>query len=594
MLKIENRADIFHYRTLYSILFLCIFVLIARYFQIQVIDFNKHYSKSEVNRVKPRTTYAPRGLILDRNGKILVENFPTYILTVTPYEMKNQQEQFLKISQIINTPVDELEQRFKKYNRGRFLPTIIAKNLSYEEIVTIEEMRLDFPGFQYERFDERIYNSNSNNDHFLGYLREIDREYLKNLDSEKIYRAGELVGWEGLEKQYESDLRYTKGIEYVEVDTYGREINNLSLENKLSYPGKNLNLTIDSELQDFSKELLGNKPGVIITSNVRTGEILSMVSSPSYDLNIFRGETDSNEWKSIISDDKNPILNRSISGLYPGGSQLKIITALNLLEQKKLNPEDELLCSGSYSPPGSSLVFKCWKEEGHGIVNLFSAIAQSCNVYFYETVQLLNLENWVKTAKDFGFNDLTKIDLPNEKRGLIPDSKFFSNTYGRWGWSERGVLLNMTLGQGDILITPIQALKFINIVALSGKDVPTLKLNKDKSTTYYTDLEISSDSWRVLKNGLYDVVNNNYGTGWRAKVEDSSIQSFGKTSTAENSQGEPHAWYIGYFVQNDEIYSLVVLVENGGGGGAIAAPIAGEIIKKIIYSKNYMVSSDVK
>ena len=152
----------------------------------------------------------------------------------------------------------------------------------------------------------------------------------------------------------------------------------------------------------------------------------------------------------------------------------------------------------------------------------------------------------------------------------------------------------MTLGQGDILITPIQALKFINIVALSGKDVPTLKLNKDKSTTYYTDLEISSDSWRVLKNGLYDVVNNNYGTGWRAKVEDSSIQSFGKTSTAENSQGEPHAWYIGYFVQNDEIYSLVVLVENGGGGGAIAAPIAGEIIKKIIYSKNYMVSSDVK
>jgi penicillin-binding protein 2 len=594
MLKIENRADIFHYRTLYSILFFCITILILRYFQIQVIDFNTHYSKSEVNRVKPRTTYAPRGLILDRDGKILVENFPTYILTVTPYEMKNQDEQFLKISQIINIPVNELEKRFKKYNRGRFLPTIIAKNLTFEEIVKIEEMRLDFPGFQYERFDERLYDSKSKNDHFLGYLREIDKEYIKNLDSEKIYRAGELVGWEGLEKQYENDLRYSKGIEYIEVDTYGREINNLTLENKLAYPGKNLNLTIDSELQDFSRELLGDKPGVIITSNVRTGEILSMVSNPSYDLNIFRGETDSDEWKSIISDKNNPLLNRSISGLYPGGSQLKVITVLNLLEQKKINPEDELLCAGSYSPPGSSLVFNCWKEEGHGVVNLFSAIAQSCNVYFYETVQLLNLDSWVKTARDFGFNDLTKIDLPNEKIGLIPDSKFFTNTYGRWGWSERGVLLNMTLGQGDIQITPIQALKFINIIALSGKDVPILKLNKDKSNSFYTDLGITNDSWRILKNALYDVVNKNSGTGWRAKVEDSSLQSFGKTSTAENSQGEPHAWYIGYFVKNDEIYSLVVLVENGGGGGAVAAPIAGEIIKKIVYNKNLMVSSNAE
>ena len=184
--------------------------------------------------------------------------------------------------------------------------------------------------------------------------------------------------------------------------------------------------------------------------------------------------------------------------------------------------------------------------------------------------------------------------MPNEKIGLIPDSKFFTNTYGRWGWSERGVLLNMTLGQGDIQITPIQALKFINIIALSGKDVPILKLNKDKSNSFYTDLGITNDSWRILKNALYDVVNKNSGTGWRAKVEDSSLQSFGKTSTAENSQGEPHAWYIGYFVKNDEIYSLVVLVENGGGGGAVAAPIAGEIIKKIVYNKNLMVSSNAK
>tara|TARA_S200000501_G_scaffold44_2_gene44 strand:- start:1176 stop:2942 length:1767 start_codon:yes stop_codon:yes gene_type:complete len=576
MLKIENKADIFHYRTLLFVLIFSILTLLSRYFYLQVIEYERYSSKSKVNSIRAQDTYAPRGLILDRNGVVLVENYPTYILTVTPYKLEDINKQFQIISEIVETPIDELLRRYKKYNQGRFLPTIIAKNLTFAEISQIEERRLELSGFQYKRFDERLYSDVLKDAHFLGYLRELDRESLSFLDKSKLYRAGELIGWQGLEKQYESELRYSKGIEYIEVDTYGREINNINENNIPAYPGKNLILSIDSKLQQFSKNLLIDKKGVILISNVNTGDILSMVSNPSYSLDIYRGETTDSSWNKLLSDENKPILNRNIAGLYPPGSSFKIITAFNLIEDGLLDPEDSLMCTGYYSPPGSSKTFKCWKEDGHGLVDLNKAIAQSCNVYFYETVQLIKLSDWTKTAKLFGFHEKTDIDLPNELIGQIPDKEFFINTYGRWGWSERGVLLNLTLGQGDILVTPLQSLRYINHIASKGK-TPKLKLNAGKEIEYYNEIDLSKQSWDRIFKGLYDVVNTQSGSGWRAKQSD--IKLYGKTSTAENPHGEPHAWFNGFFDFEGQKYSLVVLVENGGGGGAIAAPIAGKIVK---------------
>ena len=576
MLKIENKADIFHYRTLLFILIFSILTLLSRYFYLQVIEHERYSSKSQVNSIRAQATYAPRGLILDRNGVVLVENYPTYILTVTPYELKNKETQFQIISDITEISIDELSRRYKKYYQGRFLPTIIAKNLTFAEISQIEERRLELSGFQYKRFDERLYNDNLKDAHFLGYLRELDRESLSYLDKSQLYRAGELIGWQGLEKQYESQLRYSKGIEYIEVDTYGREINTINDNNIPAYPGKNLVLSIDSKLQQFSKNLLIDQRGVILVSNVNTGDILSMVSNPSYNLDIYRGETTGSDWNDLLSDEGKPIINRNIAGLYPPGSSFKIITAFNLIEDGLLDPEDSLMCTGSYTPPGSSNTFNCWKEDGHGLVNLNKAIAQSCNVYFYETVQLIKLSDWTKTAKIFGFEKKTDIDLPNELIGQIPDKEFFTNTYGRWGWSERGVLLNLTLGQGDILVTPLQSLRYINHIASKGRTAK-LKLNADKKVEYYDDIILSEQTWDRVIDGLYDVVNAASGSGWRAKQSD--VKLYGKTSTAENPHGEPHAWFNGFFDFEGQTYSLVVLVENGGGGGAVASPIAGEIVK---------------
>ena len=280
MLKIDNKADIFHYRTLLIILVISIFSLLSRYFYLQIIEHERYFSKSQVNSIKAQATYAPRGLILDRNGEVLVENYPTYILTVTPYQLDNKEEQFNIISNIINTPLEKINQRYEKFYQGRFLPTVIAKNLTFSEISQIEERRLELSGFQYKRFDERLYSDVLNDAHILGYLRELDRESLPTLDKSKFYRAGELVGWQGLEKQYENQLRYSKGVEYIEVDTYGREINRVNNNSIPAFPGNNLFITIDAELQKYSKSLLKDQKGVILVSNVDTGEILSMVSRP--------------------------------------------------------------------------------------------------------------------------------------------------------------------------------------------------------------------------------------------------------------------------------------------------------------------------
>jgi len=583
MLKIENKADIFHYRALLFILCFALLSLLSRYFYLQVIDYDRHFSKAQINSVKALTTYAPRGLILDRYGEILVDNYPTYILTVTPYELRDKEQEFVKLSSIIGIDTEELNRRYKKYYRGPFLPTTVAKNLTFEQISQIEERRLDFPGVQYDRSDERIYSPILNDAHFLGYLKEADRDTIPKLDKNLLYRAGELIGWQGIEKQYEKELRFSKGVDYIEVDTHGREIFRLNSNNIPAFPGKDLSLTIDANLQRYSRNILEGKKGSVLVSNVNTGEILSMVSSPSYDLSVYRGTTSEVEWNDLLKNKDKPLLNRSIAGLYPSGSTLKLITVINLIENSLVDPSDSLLCTGIYVPPGSTNEFHCWNENGHGLVDLNKAIAQSCNIYFYETVQLISLKDWTDTAKKFGFNASTKIDLPNEKNGLIPDKDFYIKNYGRWGWSERGVLLNLTLGQGDILITPVQALRFINHIASRG-ETAQLRLNLSKEISYYDKIVYSEKIWNHIWDGMFDVVNADQGSGWRARLNGSDVKLFGKTSTAENPHGEPHAWFIGFFDVEDTTYSIVVMIENGGGGGAVASPIAGDIVSYYINS----------
>ena len=580
MLKIDNKADIYTYRVLFFILCSLMIVLIGRYYYLQVVEYDRHFSKSQINRVKAVTTYASRGLIFDRNGELLVDNYPTYVLTVTPYKLDDKEKSFKELSSILNTKPDELDRRYKKYYRGRMLPTIIAKNLSFKQISEIEERKLEFNAFEYLPFNERIYPSSFSHSHIIGYLKEVDRDTVPSLDKSLLYRAGELIGWQGVEKQYERGLRYSKGVSYLEVDTYGREVFELEDGKIVALPGDDLYLSIDSRLQQFTKDLLEGQKGSVIMSHVNTGEILAMVSSPSYNLDIYRGTTSEEEWNNILKNSDKPLLNRSTGGLYPPGSPFKLITAFNLLENNFISEPDSVMCSGSKEYGG--IARGCWREDGHGPTDLKKAIAESCNIYFYEKVQLVSLEDWVSTAKIFGFNQATNIDLPAEKIGLIPDKDFFTTQYGRWGWSERGVLLNLTLGQGDLLITPIQSLRFINHIATRGQDTPKLRLNLNSQLTYYDSIQYSDRTWDYIENALFEAVNSNLGTARRALSTNQNIPFFAKTGTAQNPHGEPHAWFIGFFEFEGEKYSIVTIVENGGGGATVASPIAGDVVSYFI------------
>ena len=586
MLKIENKADIYTYRVLFFILCFLMTVLIGRYYHLQVIEYDRHFSKSQINRVKAVTTYASRGLIFDRNGELLVDNYPTYVLTVTPYKLEDKEKSFEALSTILNTETDELHRRYKKYYRGRMLPTIIAKNLSFKQISEIEERKLDFNAFNYSPFNERIYPSSFSHSHILGYLKEVDRDTVPSLDKSLLYRAGELIGWQGIEKQYERELRYSKGVSYLEVDTYGREIFELEDGKVIALPGDNLHLSIDSRLQQFVKNLLGDQKGSVIMSHIGSGEILAMVSSPSYDLDIYRGTTSEEEWDDILKNPDKPLLNRSIAGLYPPGSTLKLITTFNLLENNVISDSDSVICSGIKEYGG--IERRCWNENGHGSTDLKKAISESCNIYFYEKVQLISLEDWVSTAKIFGFNETTDIDLPAEKIGLVPDKNFFTKQYGRWGWSERGVLLNLTLGQGDLLITPIQSLRFINHIATRGQKTPRLRLNLNSQLSYYDPIEYSDNTWDYVENALFKAVNDDFGTARRAMPINQEIPFFAKTGTAQNPHGEPHAWFVGFFEFQGEKYSIVTIIENGGGGATVASPVAGEIVSYFINNNTYI------
>jgi len=586
MLKIDNKADIYTYRVLFFILCSLMIVLIGRYYYLQVVEYDRHFSKSQINRVKAVTTYASRGLIFDRNGELLVDNYPTYVLTVTPYKLDDKEKSFKELSSILNTKPDELDRRYKKYYRGRMLPTIIAKNLSFKQISEIEERKLEFNAFEYLPFNERIYPSSFSHSHIIGYLKEVDRDTIPSLDKSLLYRAGELIGWQGVEKQYERGLRYSKGVSYLEVDTYGREVFELEDGKIVALPGDDLYLSIDSRLQQFTKDLLEGQKGSVIMSHVNTGEILAMVSSPSYNLDIYRGTTSEEEWNNILKNSDKPLLNRSTGGLYPPGSPFKLITAFNLLENNFISESDSVMCSGSKEYGG--IARGCWREDGHGPTDLKKAIAESCNIYFYEKVQLVSLEDWVSTAKIFGFNQATNIDLPAEKIGLIPDKDFFTTQYGRWGWSERGVLLNLTLGQGDLLITPIQSLRFINHIATRGQDTPKLRLNLNSQLTYYDSIQYSDRTWDYIENALFEAVNSNLGTARRALSTNQNIPFFAKTGTAQNPHGEPHAWFIGFFEFEGEKYSIVTIVENGGGGATVASPIAGDVVSYFINNNTYI------
>ena len=420
MLKAENIVSYHQYRIAGFVVWLLICLLLGRYFQIQILEHERYSSKSNTNRIRKVTKNAPRGLILDRNGDILVDNFPIYVLTAIPGEMTDQDIQFKLISNYIQSDSAILSSNYNKYYRGQFIPTRLAKDLNFQQISHLEENKLNLQGIYFDQIPERYFPSRVKAPHLFGYVKEVDRKIRESLINGELYELGDLVGWAGLEKQYEIFLMGNRGIYFYEVDVFGREVGPaIELDPKKPDPGQNIQTTLDLSLQAFIEKQMINRKGIVLVGHPESGEILSAVSSPDYSPDLFTGFTTEREWSEIQTDPDRPLLNRYTQGTYPPASIVKMIMEAVLIENLDFDVKMTHVCSGSYQY--GDRIFGCWLTEGHGELNMTEAMAVSCDVYFYKAIRATNIDQVYDMFLSFGFGKKTGVDIPNEAEGLVPN-----------------------------------------------------------------------------------------------------------------------------------------------------------------------------
>ena len=560
----------------------CLFgILIGRFFQIQILEYDWYSQKANSNRIRKVTTTAPRGLILDRNGQILVDNFPTYVLTAIPWELSDKGEKFEFISTVIGLDSNTVSKSYKKYYRGRFNPTRLAKDLTFDQVSRLEESRINLQGVYYENFPERYFPSRIRGSHIFGIVKEVDRDVRNSLRNKEEYELGDMIGWSGIEKRYENYLKGERGITFYEVDAFGRELGYVKdLEPTDPEPGLNIITTLDLDIQYFIEGIMKNRKGVILVGLGDSGEILGAVSAPDFDPELFTGLILETTWNEIRNNPEKPLLNRFLQGMYPPGSIVKSVTQAALLEKADFDPNTFFLCDGSYQ--FGDRLFGCWWQEGHGELDLTGAMVNSCDIYFYKAVQYLELDQLAEMFIEFGFGEATQIDIPGEVYGLVPDKDYMNKKHGRYNWS-KGALLNICIGQGEVLVTPIQVLNYLNLLATRGNAYrPHLVMVDEPPVNEIPTLK--DETWDRIISDMRLIITDENGTGKNAEPDIPGMLVYGKTGTAENAHGESHAWFIGWAEYADQKYSVVILLENAGSGGKVAAPIAKMIFNEIYKS----------
>lgn len=575
---------------LYSILVVILFmILISRFFYLQIYKQAQYFQASERNRIREVINEPIRGLILDRYGEVLVDNYPSYSVYAIPFEVKRADSVLALAGNILNLSENEIRNTIKREATGIFTPVKLKRLIDYETLVRIEEQSLELTGIIHQIEPRRYYPSGVRAPHLFGYLGEITREELKNPEF-KIFHYGDIIGKKGLEKYYEKELRGSRGYKYIEVNALGRQIKLLDDKPEIpSLPGKNLHLTMDADLQRMLEARMDSVRGGAIVVDCTNGAVLALVSKPDYDPELFTKPISTETWQHLVNNPHKPLYDRMVQSLYPPGSTYKVVLAAAALESGIIQPGWKVFCPGFMWFGRKS--YNCWKSSGHGEVDLLNAIEQSCNVYFYKLGLKVGLEPWAEFSKKFLFGQPTGIDLIAEKSGLVPDRTYLDKQFGKDRWS-RGLIPNMAIGQGDLLVTPLQMVRLAMIIANEGINYPLHLLDyledpisgtRRWATADSVRIEgVSSATYKIIKEGMFRVVNGQLGTATAARY--GSISVAGKTGTAQNPHGEDHAWFIGFAPVEKPQIAICILIENGGSGGRMAAPIAREIIKNYFYS----------
>ena len=588
-------------------------ILGIRLYMLQIVEWEQYRIQSEKNTMQPVIIQANRGLIRDRNGIILVDNRPSYNISVIPPRFlanigENKGHELLeRLGQIVDLPSETITKKLQSHNRYYYDPVKLKLDVDFEAISVIEENRYDFPGVEIQIEPRRGYpifenpsaqpadsshavreagvsnphmakpHHNASSPlplapHTLGYVGLINASQYSLLKAEG-YRYDDRIGKRGIERMFEDRMRGHKGVRYIEVNAKGREVGSFPEKTDPPIPGEDLWLTLDWRVQHAAEHAFADSMrGSLVAMHPQSGEIIAIVSKPGFHPRSIR---DPKAWQHLQTDPSKPLLNRSLQGEYPPASVFKMISSIAALDMGIIKADEYRFrpCTGGMF--FGDRRFRCHNKRGCGTINLRQALVKSCDVFFYQLGLKVGIDNWHRYAAMFGFGELTNIDIASggdgEARGLLPSRAYYEQRHGFWA---RGNMLNLTIGQGELLATPLQVARYTSALATGQLPIPHVIKGTQGGTT---SLPISQEIIKTVQSIMKDVVNSPGGTGRRARLSD--IVVAGKTGTAQNPHGEDHAWFVAYAPAENPRIAVAVVVENGGSGGRVAAPIAQKTLE---------------
>jgi len=591
--------------------------IISRLFFLQIKENKKYLTLSDKNRIREWKLPPVRGDFQDFFGNTIAGNFEAYQLHLIPEQVENFRYTINRIRNILELSDKQFKKVLKKQKEIKPWETlIVADNLSWENFSKINNNLYDLNGVKPIISISRSYPFKENYTHILGYVSQAnEKDILSNETVKEKFVQGLKVGKIGLEKTFESQLIGTNSIERYEVNAYGRRISQLDFQQ--GDQGKTIKLTVDTEIQKLANELLADKAGSICVMDIFSGDIVAMHSSPSFDPNKFVFGISLDDWQLIRNNPMKPLVNKSLAGNYSPGSTIKPIVALSALENDIVSPKFTVNCKGHKNPLELyGQTYHCWKKEGHGNVNMREAMKQSCDSYFYEVARKLGVDKLSITAKKFGLGEKVFGDLFfNEKNGLIPNTSWKKNALGQ-SWL-LGETIITGIGQGYIQTTPIQLCLMTAQIANGGHKIyPKLILDNNKrEEDKFVSLVKNPNNVRFVQEAMFSSTNEVRGTSYRSRIDDPKYQFAGKTGTAQVKritkrdreldlktseipyEERDHALYVAFGPYKNPRYSISILIEHGGSGGTVAAPLAKELFKKIIdrheirkniYTKEYL------
>lgn len=555
-----------------------VFALLAvQFLRLQVIEHGKYQLKSESNRLRPIPQPAPRGVILDRSGRVIAENVPGYSVLLLAYHTDSLRAMLERIQPMVNLDSDQVRLVLQRHRAAPYEPTLVVKDAPFELVARLEERRSSLPGLVIQTEPKRSYPDSTAIAHLVGYVGEVTEQELTTPVYEDR-RPGAIVGKVGLERQYEDSLKGSDGVRYVEVDALGRVVREEGAPALPTVSGRELHTTIDLDLQRFVDSIWPRRyRGSMIAMDPRNGAILALYSYPAYNPNDFVGGVSRQVWSGLNTDPTLPLLNRAIATRYPPASTFKLATALIALQRGlvRFDTKMPLPCRGGMQ--WGNRFFKCWNPAGHGAVDLIGAIASSCDVYFYQLGVRIGVANFIESGNALGFRSPSGIDLPGEQQSLYPPStEYYDRMYGKGRWVNYAIPLNLSIGQGENAQTLINMVRFYAALS-NGGHVPTPYIVAPRRPPP-PPLVMPESMFLGVRRALRAVVEQGTARGSRLQ----NIELAGKTGTAQNPHGADHGWFIGFAPATNPRIVVGGIMEFGLHGTTVAPYVARAIERYLL------------